>query len=87
MTITDPQIRETLAGLVDVVEREREVLFDSNKVLCEDAPDFGCVTDPEVAIDIALMDSLVAAGKVAIEELDRRAAALAELRAAGGALA
>ncbi len=87
MTITDTQIREVLAGLVAVVEQEREALFDSCKVLAEDAPDSGTVTEPEIAIDIALMDALVAGGKVAIEELDRRAAQLEQLLAAGGALA
>jgi hypothetical protein len=87
VTITDTQIREVVAGLVAVVEREREGLFDSNKVLAEDAPDCGTVTDPEIATDIALMDALVAGGKVVVEELDRRAAELARLHAVGGALA
>lgn len=86
MSITDAQIREVLAGLVDVVERERQGIHDSYVVLAEDHPDAGTVTDPEAAIDIALMDSLIAAGRVAIEELDRRAAELAQLRTRGGAL-
>lgn len=82
MTMTDAQIREALAGLVTIVEEERQVLVDSHGVAGEDL-----YSDEDIADILVDWDAQLAAGKHAIEELDRRAAELVRLRAAGGALA
>lgn len=86
MTITDTQIRETLAGLLAVVEAERELLIESHVVLGYDH-ESTVALDDESAQTVVQWDAQIAAGKVALEELDRRAAELTKLQAAGGALA
>lgn len=85
MTITDPQIRETLAGLVAAVEAERNLLIESHTVFGSEE----CTVelDDAAAATVAHWNALIAGGKVVIEELDRRADELARLHAAGGALA
>ena len=87
MTITDPQIRAALAGLLATVEAEREQLIESHLVLSYDSCETIVDLDDNAAATLAEWVAQISAGKVAIEELVRRAAALSEMRAAGGALA
>lgn len=87
MSITDAQIREALAGLVATVEAEHQLLLESNMVLSHDSCEVTFDFDDDSAATLAAWNAQIAAGKAAIEELDRRAAELAQLRARGGALA
>ncbi len=78
MPITDAQIREAVAGLVAIVEEERQVLVDSHGVAGEDI-----YTDPDVGDTVAHWDAQLAAGRAAIDEMDRRNAVRSRMRSPG----
>jgi len=86
MTITDPQTRAALAGLLATVEAEREQLIESHLVLSYDSCETIVDLDDNAAATLAEWDAQIAAGRAAINELDGRATSLAQLRTRGGAL-